>query len=364
MLVISTILLAGSRFSFRLWWRQSWDLTLLFFVLLLGLIYSSDISLGLRQLETSLSLLGVPIIVAGVASCSNRLRPHAFYAFGLGVVVASFICLARAIFLFLQSGDWSVFFYTQFTNTVSSHPTYFAYYVIFCCTYTLYKLYYELPASFVVGGVSAAIYLFIILLLTGGQTAFISLLLVFSFFISKYLLEEKTRRTSTVALVIVFLSLGWVGLTILLQTNDLFSALQGQNDYWERLTLWNSAFSASSNIWVGVGTGDYLTVLNEYYRSHEMSEFARKNMNAHNEFIQVYFSNGLLGLIALILAIGRPLYLATRHRDVLTILLYFPFLLYGVTEVFLGRYQGVVFFGFAHQLCISHLVALDSRRFL
>jgi O-antigen ligase len=213
-------------------------------------------------------------------------------------------------------------------------------------------------------GVCIFIYLFIILLLTGGQTAFISLLLTFSFFISKYLLGEKTRRASAVTLLIVFLSLGWVGLTILLQTNDLFGAIRGQNDYWERLILWNSAFSANSNIWVGVGTGDYLTVLNEYYRSHEMSEFAKKSLNAHNEFIHVFFSNGLIGLVALILVVSRPLYLAAQHRDVLTILLYFPFLLYGVTEVFLGRYQGVVFFSFAHQLSMSHLVTLDSRRFL
>ncbi|MFN9898805.1 MAG: hypothetical protein ACK55Z_08445, partial [bacterium] len=71
-------------------------------------------------------------------------------------------------------------------------------------------------------------------------------------------------------------------------------------------------------------------------------------------------SNGMIGLIAFLLMMVRPLYLATGAKDLLGLLLLYPFVLYGITEVFLGRYQGVVFFGFVHQILIAYYATLPS----
>jgi O-antigen ligase len=293
----------------------------------------------------------------GIFRLSRPQQVHVFYSFALGMVVASLICLVRAFTSYLETGDWSVFFYSRFTQIIDSHPTYFAYYLIFAITYGLYSLYYDLPKKFTTWGILLILFFFVILLLTGGQTSFISLLLTFSFFVSKYLLDQKTKRTSMVAMLVLSLSIGWFGLTFLFQNSDLFRSISDQNDYWERMSLWESAIRANSNPWFGVGTGDYNLILNEYYRSHDMANFASENMNAHNEFIQMYFSNGLVGLVALLLILSRPLYLAVRYQNLLAILLYFPFIVYGITEVFLGRYQGVVFLSFVHQLFVSHSLA-------
>jgi len=127
------------------------------------------------------------------------------------------------------------------------------------------------------------------------------------------------------------------------------------NDSWDRYGLWKSAISANQNVLFGVGTGDYKVVLNEYFRSHNMEKYAVDNLNSHNQFIQTYLSNGLLGLISIIFLLGRPLYLSFVRGYTLGILVFFPFILYGMTEVFLGRYQGVVFFAFLHQVFISYL---------
>jgi hypothetical protein len=51
--------------------------------------------------------------------------------------------------------------------------------------------------------------------------------------------------------------------------------------------------------------------------------------------------------------IVRPIYLSVRNRNILGTLIFFPFLIYGMTEVFLGRYQGVVFFALLHQLFMA-----------
>jgi len=124
-------------------------------------------------------------------------------------------------------------------------------------------------------------------------------------------------------------------------------------DFWERFTLWDAALMANPNPIFGVGTGDYKVVLNQYYKSQGMALFAEENYNSHNQFIQIYFSNGIFGLLAFCIIICRPLYLSFRVQNPLGILIIFPFIIYGITEVFLGRLQGVVFFIFCHQLVVN-----------
>jgi O-antigen ligase len=133
------------------------------------------------------------------------------------------------------------------------------------------------------------------------------------------------------------------------------------NDSWDRLDLWRSAISANQNVLFGVGTGDYKDVLNEFYRANEMENFASNSLNSHNQFIQIYFSNGLFGLVSVLILLGRPLYISFTENNPLGVLIFFPFLIYGITEVFLGRYQGVVFFVFLHQMFIGYLNALKSE---
>jgi O-antigen ligase len=125
------------------------------------------------------------------------------------------------------------------------------------------------------------------------------------------------------------------------------------DDSWERFALWESAMRATPSILWGAGTGDS-KLLNEYYLTHNLTQFAEGSYNAHNQFIQIFFINGILGLLAVLILIIRPLYLSVKRQNALGILVFFPFLIYSMTEVFLGRYQGVVFFALLHQCFIAY----------
>jgi O-antigen ligase len=203
---------------------------------------------------------------------------------------------------------------------------------------------------------SFVLFCFPILLLTGGQSAFVSLLFVFSFFILKYLLGER-GKTESISFGVVALML--IGI-LFINTGHHDEREQMLNDSWDRFELWRSGIFANTDFLWGVGTGDYKSVLNEYYRKTGQELFARESLNSHNQFIQIFFSNGFLGLIAFSIIIIRPLYMAFRNNDQLGILLIFPFLIYGMTEVFLGRYQGVVFFALLHQTLVSFYVNSKS----
>ncbi|MFM7857343.1 MAG: O-antigen ligase family protein, partial [Flammeovirgaceae bacterium] len=225
---------------------------------------------------------------------------------------------------YFVSHDLSVYLFSNLTEAIDSHPTYFAYYLIFAITWGLYMLYYEIIKFSIYFGVAALVFLIAMLILTGGQTSFVSILLIFSFFTLKYTLEKKTKRDTIVFSFIVIMIISIFSFISVLQNNERFHSLANQNDYWERMILWESAVKANSRPLTGEGTGDYMDVLNEYYRSHGLSQFAEGNLNSHNQYVQMYLTHGLLGLISFILLLAKPLYTSLKIRDPLCILLFFP----------------------------------------
>lgn len=330
--------------------RVSWDLIVFLLILVIGLTYTINFDIGFKVLETSFSFLAVPIIVFQIKDLNEKKGNQIFYSFILGLTVASFICLLNAVSSFIESEDIEAFFFYQLTDVLNLHPTYLAYYLIFAITFALYELYYRNSFINPVLIVLAIAFFFFMLMLTGGTTSFISLLFVFSFFILKSFLDKNTK-TNRLAFALVSTMM-----ILMFTINSMERNGPQSNDSWDRFDLWKSAISANPNFLFGVGTGDYKGVLNEFYLTHGMEKFANQSLNSHNQFIQVYFSNGLLGLVAVLILLVRPLYLSFKNNNSFGVLVFFPFLIYGVTEVFLGRYQGVIFFALLHQVFINRLI--------
>lgn len=357
LLLILSVIFGSRKFNLANFVKSAWDILLYLLVIGLGVVYSSDKVTGVSTLETSLGLLVLAIIFSRTLDFDRGLLNRIFLFLTIGMLVAGLICLVNAVVNFLNGdGGTQVFFFYDFTSIIDSHPTYLAYYLIFAITYSLYALNYERLLS------RAEIYLvfallgFSFLLLTGGQTAFVSLFFVFSFFTLKYLLGDKRGKLKLTFAVVLAM------LTCILFLN---SAEQGEknrilNDSWDRFELWRSGIFANPDFFFGVGTGDYKVVLNKYFKENHLELFAKDSLNSHNQFIQVFFTNGILGLIAISVLIFRPLYLAFKHNDQMGILVLFPFLIYGMTEVFLGRYQGVVFFALLRQTFINYYLR-DSK---
>lgn len=353
LLVISLIfsLFIESKLPFYYIHRYSWDILLYLTILSFGLIYSDDLTLGLRVIETNFSFLAIPLALYKLKPIDIRARDRMLRSFLLGVLVSSLICLLYAIYRYVNEPNIQFFFFESFTEVIKSHPTYLAYYIIFSITIELYSLYHSKYEGKLLIHYLTVFFLFVILILTGGQTAFISMLFVFSFFILKFLTEERSKDRQRVIGGVIGMLICMFFVSFVEKSNLLLAL----NDSWERASLWKSAISATPNIFIGVGTGDYKVALNEYYTTHGMASFALESYNAHNQFIQILFSNGLLGLFSVLIMIGRPLYIGLKTNNILSILCIFPFLIYGITEVFLGRYQGVVFFALVHQIFLAEM---------
>lgn len=333
----------------------SWAALYYITVIVIGVFYSEDITAGMSVLETNFSFLAMAVVGGRFRNMSSKVFHQILRIFVAGAFSASILCLIAALINFFNSDKTDVFFYYKFTQVIDSHPTYFAYYLIFSITILLYEMSIKSLGRNSNYLVLLVLFLFSILTLTGGRTSFIGLLLISSFFLLKAILSENGRHRLKMGGLSILMILGMFVTSSFQET--AFEQNNSNDATWERMQLWEAAINANQNYLLGVGTGDYKSVLNEYYTKHNLNQYAIENYNSHNQFVQIFFSNGLLGLIAVLLLIGRPLFLAIQHDHVLGILVFFPFLIYGMTEVFLGRYQGVVFFAFLHQLFVSYYLA-------
>jgi O-antigen ligase len=344
------VILIHRQFTHRLV-RKTIDVLIYFFVAIIGLLYSANLEEGLRSLETGACFLAIPLVFNLIHPFTTKELRKILAFFAFGVTFSCLICIVNAFVSYSGNASFSYFFFHEFTNIIDFQPTYFANYLVFSITFALYSLSYDedfLNSRVVI---FSTLFFFFVLMLSGGKTSFMSLLLVFSFFILRFFLDgNKKIYAPTISLIIAMMIC-----MFFVTFYESGSRTLILNDSWDRYDLWKSAIFANENVLFGVGTGDYKVVLNEYFISHSMEKYAFDSMNSHNQFIQSYLSNGLLGLLAIIFLLGRPLYLSFIRGYTFGILVFFPFLLYGMTEVFLGRYQGVVFFAFLHQAFISYL---------
>lgn len=326
--------------------RNAWDLILFIATLLFGLSYTINVDTGIRVLETSYSLLALPLIFAFKTPMDKSKIYRLFLMYVLGLAIGCLLMLGISFLKYVESLNLSEFTYYNLTDSLGFQPTYYAYYLILGISGFLYGTYYEWVKAPLGLILTVLTFFYLTLILSGGVTALIGLIFILAFFILKYLLDKRTTRKSVVfffSSVMLFLVLG------LSYYDSLGAGPDFRTDYWERGILWRMAIDANLSPIFGVGTGDYREVLNDYFVQHDMRAFANESLNSHNQYIQTYFSNGLIGLVSLLVLLLRPFYFSYRDQNPLGILFIFPFIIYGVTEVFLGRYQGVVLFVFVHQ---------------
>ena len=95
-------------FAFRIW-----DIGLYLLVLIMGLLYSSDISAGFSILETNLSFVAVPIAFSCLSNFTEQEMRDVILSFVLGVFFSCAICLGNAFFEYYETGDADSFFFLQ-----------------------------------------------------------------------------------------------------------------------------------------------------------------------------------------------------------------------------------------------------------
>jgi hypothetical protein len=118
-----------------------------------------------------------------------------------------------------------------------------------------------------------------------------------------------------------------------------------------RLEYYNAAFEIiKHNFFIGVGTGDVQKEFNAYYDKSENPLVERSRRRAHNQFITLFITFGIIGFIISIFVMFYPIYAEDRWKDYLFLCFALIGFLSMLNEDTLETQTGVSFFIFFYSL--------------
>jgi len=112
---------------------------------------------------------------------------------------------------------------------------------------------------------------------------------------------------------------------------------------------------------LGIGIGNVQPALNSCYERNGQEKLREMEFNTHNQYAQIWLSNGLPGLIIFILMLGIPLFISIKKKDLPYQVFLIMMIICFFTENLLARQHGVVFFAFFNALFAFHLISPIKR---
>ncbi len=353
-----------------------WALPIFFLIYAISLYGFSD-KPEFKFLESKLSLLAFPFVFSFNSEINTR---KVLKCFVLGTALAYFICLGNSILnsFVIENGSYvfeplktdnrtffeaivyegNNFFGKYFSFLY--HNTYFALYLSFSFLILLLEkesfnkgIFYLLLVIFPLGVIQ-----------TMSRAGFGSLMIILLFLI---VFRIKKLRLK-ILLVGMFLVSLMIAITLHPRLHVMTENLvekgvelnpKGMDGFMLRLLSWNAALQViKEHPLIGVGIGDSQESLDQEYRKMGYIVPLERNLNAHNQFIQIYLECGLIGLLYLILLFwilwGKAKAVQGSDRILIvtfTVLMTFNFMF----ESMLSRYLGIAFFSFFYCILIYNI---------
>jgi O-antigen ligase len=112
-----------------------------------------------------------------------------------------------------------------------------------------------------------------------------------------------------------------------------------------RLFIWESAFGViKKHPVLGVGTGDATSKLKEEFVARRYIEGYYDNLNVHNQFLEIWLENGIIGLLLFLSILAYMSYIAIKQKNILSGLFIITTIIFFIFETMMNRLGGVSFF--------------------
>lgn len=342
-------------------------LPLLYLTYLIGTVISGVTSLSF--LEHKLSMLVFPLIFfLHVYTKEERIRILRFFVYGL--VAATALCVFMAFYRSMVFGDDGLKFVPNvlegkaflesiiyggnhfFGNHFSMfHQT--VYFGLYLCTGIAILLFsqevFDRKKRFILICAFTGV-----LFLISNKAAFLVLGLVYVYRI----LSAKISQSKKAIIIIGFVTVGLLFTFInprfkesirKLANNEIGVDKNARYDFATRILSWDAALLLiGENPILGYGGGSAQQELNRVYTEKEYTFPLKEQLNAHNQFFQIWIENGLLGLVVLT-GILIVLFRVCRNVEINRNLFFAMLLVVFVNMLFesvFNRFSGVSFISF------------------
>ena len=330
-----------------------------FFIHIVGLLYTSNLDSGLFDIEVKLSLIIFPLVLSS-KPLSNKQVKYVFKAFIIGLIYASFYMLSRALSFYYVYGE-NTFYYGKLAGYI--HTSYISMYLNFAIVWLLFRLFIKENDEKLINKITivGVITLFSIMIILFASKSGIATLLLIGLGLNLYFIYY--RRKYLVAFVGLVLLAGGIFSVVHLvpqvmnRVNNFVQEIDSENNNEmggsteNRIQIWKSSnLIISKNLLLGVGTGDVKEALQGQYKKNGFQNALKRNLNAHNEYYQVFISLGIVGFILLLMSMIYPLAISFKHNNYTYLFFLLIVMLNFLTESILETQAGVVFYAFFNSL--------------
>ena len=359
----------------------------LFALMSVSLLWTHDMSGSLRALSKGLPLLIIPMCLLILPPMTQKQVRAIFKYFSYGMVAFTIFYLVKSVVRFALTGNTDVFFYHELvTEDVNA---------IHVSTYVVVALFYFITkTSRSTREIVSMVLLTILLILLSSK----NILIVFGLLSCYYLWYFNSRPKGKlikwgivlfVILIVVLSSRIKQRVWIELESNITQYSINHQiGTHTERVynvsvkDAWNKQRFAKNDFFPGsafrvyqlrifkemltedaiflTGYGLNATdfkIAQKQVEHNLFEEYGRKNF--HNEYVQVFAELGFFGLVLLLIMVSINLRNALKSKDFMHISFAVLMISLFLTESFLSRQRGIIFFTIMY--CLFNLVKTSDR---
>jgi putative effector of murein hydrolase LrgA (UPF0299 family) len=331
-----------------------------YLLLLIGLLYTTNMETGFFILEKKLALLLIPILALPIFQRLEVSRGTTYRIIGYITVGSSLVLLSIGGFKGWILNDPQAFYFENFTKPLI-HYVYYAMYFAIGMLCLLDSLFDRLARN--KQGVLILLGLFIyglsFLLLVASKTGILAFSMASAFLLYKRMESKKLFLISMLALVTTASVVLYFNET----TRNRFTELSQNLSILTRDQLgdWNEEVITGLNmrllfwkisvvhIWRdhmvlwGTGTGDTQDYLNALYTDPKYNRYGYVGWDTHNEWVFTFVQLGLMGVAVLALLYFIYWRKAIRKEDLKFLVFLFITLAFSMSESILESNKGIVY---------------------
>jgi hypothetical protein len=348
----------------------AWLLPAFFFLHLVGVFYSNNVSNAWGNLDKKIAFVLMPLAIVTTSAFTKQQITRLMWTFVAACVIGTIICLVNAIvtsktnvplwnfgpsepYVALHpdaSGKWHYFSYLGLASGIGIHPTYLAFYLLVCVLIVLRTI----TNRWLTIGLLAYLLIFIVLLSSRVVVIATALTLCIVAFRRKLLIAG-------IAAMIVVMMINPLALYRNAQeyTRSNFAwppAAMSDNPISIRMSLmWLSIHAIrETNPIIGTGIGDVddtIAASADRYNVQNVLETS----DPHNQYLHTYIALGGIGLLMLLTVFIAPLWILLKRREFLVCAGLLAFMVVCATESALELQKGIVLFALAVSLTGNQL---------
>ena len=337
-----------------------------FFISVVGVIYSQDRSEGLQDLQKSLGIILFPILLA---CCGLDLKK---YATNL-LLIFCFTCVLTVAYLYLDALHIIVynklplstlftgaFINHNFSEPIGLHATYFAMYCGVSESILFYLFLVETRKS------NRFMYLLALCVLLAGLLQLASRAVLISGVVVAlsfpFLLSKRAGKTHVFAIVagvlmiagILIVNISSFRMRYVAQLKEDLTQQSINNEVLEpRILRWEYIVGEIKRApLIGYGTGSENKVLNRMYFDNKLYNSYLHDLNSHNQYLGFLVETGIWGLLLFLCTLIIGLIAAVRQKNLFFLSFLIIVSIVSFSENILETNKGIFFYSFFFSLFI------------